>query len=59
MIQRIQRLFTWPKERKVAECRQVLADWMRQGHAEDLIRNLAKADAWAVAEVGPVGKGKG
>ena len=36
-----------------------LADWTRQGHAEVLIRKLAKADAWAVADVGPVGKGKG
>lgn len=50
LIQRIQRLFTWPKERKVAACQQVLTDWTRQGHPEALIRRLAKADAWAVAD---------
>ena len=59
MIQRIQRLFTWPKERKVAACQQVLTDWTRQGHSEVLIRKLAKQDAWAVADVWPAGKGNG
>ena len=56
LVQKIQRLFTWPKERKVAECRQVLTDWTRHGHSEVLIRKLAKQDAWAVADVAPLAR---
>ena len=59
MIQKIQRLYPWQKEKKVEACRQVLADWTRHGHSETEIRQLAKG-VWAVASApAPVASAKG
>ena len=49
LIQKIQRLYPWQAEKKQEQCRQVLAEWMAQGHSEPELRALAKQAAWAVA----------
>lgn len=49
LIQKLQRLYQLTAEQRRDRCRQVLADWMAQGHSEKELRALAKATAWAVA----------
>ena len=49
-IQRIQRKFRLAPDAKRIRCRAVLSDWMRYGHDEQELRELAKSKTWAVEE---------
>lgn len=51
LIQKMQRLYQLTAEQRRDRCREVLADWLRQGHDEQQLRALAKG-AWAVATKG-------
>lgn len=48
LIQKMQRLYQLTAQQRSDRCRQVLADWLRQGHDEHQLRALAKG-GWAVA----------
>ena len=48
LIQHQQRCSTQPKETIAKRCRWTLAEWMARGHAEQALRELAKAAAWCV-----------
>lgn len=49
LIQKLQRLYLLTPEQRRDQCRQVLQEWMAQGHDEVELRKMAKAAAWAVA----------